>query len=104
MVDRRDRPCRDPLKRDSGRYAITLMIRTLPVGGIPVRRPLTGPTCNKQRQPPRVRAPRKPARRRRAWTSTLAPPDAPSKRARARALVIPDPRLASVARKVEAWV
>ena len=25
MVDRRDRPCRDPLKRDSGRYAITLI-------------------------------------------------------------------------------
>ena len=25
MVDRRDRPCLDPLKRDSGRYAITLI-------------------------------------------------------------------------------
>jgi len=25
LTYRRDRPCRDPLKRDSGRYAITLM-------------------------------------------------------------------------------
>ena len=25
LGDRRDRPCRDPLKRDSGRYTITLI-------------------------------------------------------------------------------
>ena len=25
LTYRRDRPCRDPLKRDSGRYAITLI-------------------------------------------------------------------------------
>ena len=58
---------------------------SLPVGGVPVRRPLIGPTCNKQRQPPRVCAPRKAARRRRAWTSTSAPRTHPrSARARAR--------------------
>ena len=39
LGDRRDRPCRDPLKRDSGRYAITLIRRqfvSLPsVGDLP---------------------------------------------------------------------
>ena len=45
---------------------------------------------------PRARAPR--------MDVDLGTTDAPSKRARARALVSPDPRLASVARKVEAWV
>jgi hypothetical protein len=34
----------------------------------------------------------------------LGPTDAPSKRARARVLVSPDPRLTSVVRKVKAWV
>ena len=42
LGDRRDRPCRDPLKRDSGRYTITLITNQTPASFEQTQRVPTG--------------------------------------------------------------